>query len=185
MSDLSTPLPPASPLDDSPLGTRWTQWTLYAIVNGSHLTPEERRLIIRARRRRARWQRSSALPVVWSVGPGDGTRLPNGPGLTRDRRHAHASVVVAGRALHIDAVYGLGGSPGYSYALAHLYVDGRLVDERTTGGSSLGFTVWGAMAIAPVSRRLAVGVDPRQFYNPGPPDVWLMTREALEQRVEP
>jgi hypothetical protein len=42
-----------------------------------------------------------------------------------------------------------------------------------------------AIPLSPASARDDCPLGTRQFFKPGPPDVWLMTREALEQRVEP
>jgi len=87
------------------------------------------------------------------------------------------------RTLHLDWVCGAGGGPGFSYSLVRICVDDRLVDEQAHGGSSLGFTVWAATGLAPVRRRLAVGVEPRRFSNAEPPTVWLMTRDGDGQPV--
>ena len=147
---------------------------------GTHLTPEEREAVLRARRRRLSWKPASTLSVEWSVGSGDGTRLADGDGLLHRRRHLHASTTVGTRSIHIDWATGMGGGPGFYYKLVRVYVDGALVDESAHGGCSLGFSLWGGPALAVIRRGLAVGVGSEWIRSAGPPTVWLMTPDRGE-----
>ena len=179
MTDIGHSSPSVSDPEPCPLGTRWAAWKIYVFMRGAsggeHLTPEEREAVRRARRRRLSWKPVSPLSVEWSVGPGDATRLADGDGLLCRRRHVHASTTIGTRSIHIDWATGMGGGPGFSYKLVHIYVDGALVDESAHGGSSLGFTLWGGPALAVIRRGLAVGVASDWFRGDDPPTVWLMT----------
>jgi hypothetical protein len=179
VTDIGHSRPSIADPEPCPLGTRWAAWKIYVFARGAsggtHLTPEEREAVRRARRRRLSWKPDSPLAVEWSVGPGDATRLADGDGLLHRRRHMHASMKIGTRSIHIDWATGMGGGPGFSYTLVHTYVDGALVDESAHGGSSLGFTLWGGPALAVIRRGLAVGVASDWFRSAGPPTVWLMT----------
>ena len=179
VTDIGHSSPSVSDPEPCPLGTRWAAWKIYVftrgVSGGEHLTPEEREAVRRARRRRLSWKPASPLSVEWSVGPGDAIRLADGGGLLYRRRHVHASTRIGTRSIHIDWATGMGGGPGFSYKLVHIYVDGALVDESAHGGSSLGFTLWGGPALAIIRRGLAVGVAADWFRRDGPPTVWMMT----------
>jgi hypothetical protein len=179
VTDIGHSSPSVSGPEPCPLGTRWAAWQIYVFIRGAsggkHLTPEEHEAVRRAKRRRLSWKPASPLPVEWSVGPGDATRLADGDGLLSRRRHVHASTRIGTRSIHIDWATGMGGGPGFSYKLVHIYVDGALADESAHGGSSLGFTLWGGPALAVIRRGLAVGVAADWIRGAGPPTVWLMT----------
>ena len=178
MTDLSLSNPSVSDPAPCPLGTRWAAWKIYVFMRcasgGTHLTPEERTAVLRARRRRLSWTPVSPLSVEWTVGPGDATLLAGGEGLLSGRRHLHASTRIGTRTIHVDWATGTGGGPGFSYKLVRIYVDGVLVDEQAHGGCSLGFTLWGGPALAVVRRAHAVGVASDWFRGGQPPTVWLL-----------
>jgi hypothetical protein len=184
VTDIGHSRPSVTDPEPCPLGTRWAAWKIYVFARGAsggtHLTPVEREAVRRAKRRRLTWKPVSPLAVEWSVGPGDATRLADGDGLLHRRRHLHASTTIGTRSIHIDWATGMGGGPGFSYTLVHIYVDGALVDESAHGGSSLGFTLWGGPALAFIRRGLAVGVASDWFRSASPPTVWLMTPDRGE-----
>ena len=69
MTDLSLSNLSVSDPAPCPLGTRWAAWKIYVFMRcasgGTHLTSEERAVVLRARRRRLSRTPVTPLPV-WS-----------------------------------------------------------------------------------------------------------------------
>jgi hypothetical protein len=166
----------ATPTDDGdcPLGTRWVSWTLGRLVNRGHVSPGECEAVLQARQETG-WRTVGPLSVDWSVGPGDGTRTPDAPGLLVKRHHAHTTFTVAGQAVHVDWATGTSWGPFSTYSMARIYVGGVLRNECVHGGSSLGYSVCDAAEIlAVLDPATAISVGPVQYSETSRPTVWLM-----------
>jgi hypothetical protein len=173
-----------TPTDDAdcPLGTRWVSWTLARLVNRGHVSPEECEAVLRARQETG-WRAATTLQAAWSIGRGDDTRTPDAPGFLVRRRHAHTTLSIAGRSVHIDWTTGTSYGPLSSYSMVRIYVGGALRNETVQGGSSLGYTVWGDRILAVLDPTTAIRVGPIRFSDTASPRIWVMAPSPAMSRA--